>query len=226
MLIEFIYTPNKNFVMNIDEIAQRIVSDFNAENDEMLKVDTKEMLHKMKHYESMFSVVKHPYLVAKSLYFMLTEDYLSVDDQMSAVKLAYFCLLNNYLKNGDKQTIDPEFEDLVSGCKLALVLISMQNQYLMYSVIAGLAGYINPETHIRNQIFLFGGIVKEAECSHSISSLEEVVNKYFAGIYKELSSHLPTGRDLAELKENCTSVIKSIKTSISVNLKEFEDSMW
>ena len=123
--------------MNIDEIAQRIVSDFNAENDEMFKVGTKEMLHKMKHYESMFSVVKHPYLVAKSLYFILTEDYLSVDEQISAVKLAYFCLLNNYLKNADKQTIDPEYEDLVSGCKLALVLFSMQNQYLMFSVIAG-----------------------------------------------------------------------------------------
>lgn len=212
--------------MNIDEIAQRIVSDFNAENDEMLKVDTKEMLHKMKHCESMFSVVKHPYLVAKSLYFMLTEDYLSVDDQMSAVKLAYFCLLNNYLKNADKQTIDPEYEELVSGCKLALVLFSMQNQYLMYSVIAGQAGYINPETHMHNQIVLFGGIVKEAEESHSTFSFEDVINKYFAGIFKELYNHLPTGGDLAALKEKCTPVIKSIKTSISVNLKEFEDSMW
>lgn len=212
--------------MNIDEIAQRIVSDFNAENDEMLKLDTKGMLHKMKHYESMFSVVKRPCMVAKSLYFMLTEDYLSVDEQMSCVKLAYFCLLNNYLNNADKKETDPEYEDLVSGCKLALVLFSMQNQYLMYSVIAGQAGYINPETHIRNQIFLFGGIVKEAEESHSIFSLEDVINKYLAGIFKELYNHLPTGRDLAELKEKCTPVIKSIKTSISVNLKEFEDSMW
>lgn len=212
--------------MNIDEIAQRIVSDFNAENNEMLKVDTKEMLHKMKHYESMFSVVKHPYLVAKSLYFMLTEDYLSVDDQMSAVKLAYFCLLINYLKNADKKAIDPEYEDLVSGCKLALVLFSMQNQYLMYSVIAGLAGYINPETHIRNQIFLFGGIVKEAEDSNFTFYLEDVINKYFAGIFKELYSHLPTGKDLAVLKEKCTPIIKNIKTSISVNLKEFEDNIW
>ena len=212
--------------MNIDEIAQRIVSDFNAENDEMLKVDTKEMLHKMKHYESMFSVVKRPYLVAKSLYFILTEDYLSVDDQMSAVKLAYFCLLNNYLQNADKKETDSEYEDLISGCKLALVLFSMQNQYLMYSVIAGQAGYINPETHIRNQLFLFGGIVKDAEYSHSIFSLEDVINKYFAGIFKELYNHLPTERDLAELKEKCTPVIKSIKTSISINLKVFEDSMW
>lgn len=212
--------------MNIDEIAQRIVSDFNAENDEMLKVDTKEMLHKMKHYERMFSVVKHPYLVAKSLYFILTEDYLTVDDQMSAVKLAYFCLLNNYLKNADKRPIDQEYEDLVSGCKLALVLFSMQNQYLMYSVIAGQAGYLNPETHIRNQIFLFGGIVKEAEYPYSTFSLEDVINKYFADIFKELYNHLPTGRDLAALKEECTPVIKSIKTSISINLKEFEDSMW
>ena len=31
--------------MNIDEIAQRIVSDFNAENDEMLKLLTSSMRH-------------------------------------------------------------------------------------------------------------------------------------------------------------------------------------
>ena len=212
--------------MNIDEIAQRIVSDFNAENDEMLKVDTKEMLKIMKSYESMFSVVKRPYIVAKSLYFMLTEDYLSVDEQMSCVKLAYFCLLNNYLKNAEKKTVDSEYEDLVSGCKLALVLFSMQNQYLMYSVIAGLAGYINPETHIRNQTLLFGGIVKESENSRFIFPLEEIIDKYSSGIFNELYSHLPTGRDLAALKENCTPVIKSIESSISINLKEYEDSMW
>ena len=104
--------------MNIDEIAQRIVSDFNAENDEMFKVGTKEMLHKMKHYESMFSVVKHPYLVAKSLYFILTEDYLSVDEQISAVKLAYFCLLNNYLKNAEMST--PE---ILKSLKMSYQLI-------------------------------------------------------------------------------------------------------
>lgn len=212
--------------MNIDEIAQRIVSDFNSENNEMLKVDTKQMLHKMKHYESMFSVVKRPYFVAKSLYFMMSEDYLSVDEQMSAVKLAYFCLLNNYLKNADKKMTDPEYEDLVSGCKLALVLFSMQNQYLMYSVIAGQAGYTNPETHIRNQILLFGGIIKEAESSYSSYTSEEVISKYFVDIYKELYEHLPTGSDLAALKENYFPVIKSIKSDISLNLKEFEDCMW
>lgn len=212
--------------MNIDEIAQRIVIDFNAENDEKLKIDTKEMLFEMKHYESMFSVVKSPSIVAKSLYFMLTEDYLSIDEQMSCVKLAYFCLLNNYLKNADKKPADPEFKDLVSGCKLALVLILMQSQYLMFPIIAGQAHYINPETHIRNQILLFGGIVKEAENAHSKYPLEEVINKYFVGLFKELYSHLPTGRDLAMLKETCAPVIKNIETSISINLKEFEDSLW
>lgn len=212
--------------MKIDEIAQKIISSFNAEDDVMLKANTKIMLHQIRHYESMFSVVKQPYVVAKSLYFMLTEDYLSTDEQMSAVKLVYFCLLNNYLKNSDKKPVDSEYEDLVSGCKLALVLFSMQNQYLMYSIISGQAGYINPETHIRNQLFLFGGIVKEAVISHSVFPLEEIINRYFTGIFKELYNHLPTGRDLAILKENCTPVIKNIKTSISINLKEFEDSMW
>lgn len=125
-----------------------------------------------------------------------------------------------------KKTVDSEYEDLVSGCKLSLVLFSMQNQYLMYSVIAGLAGYINPETHIRNQTLLFGGIVKESENSRFIFPLEEIIDKYSSGIFNELYSHLPTGRDLAALKENCTPVIKSIESSISINLKEYEDSMW
>ena len=53
--------------MNIDETAQKIVSSFNAENYVMLKEETKEMLRQIKYNEGMFSVVKRPYLVAKSL---------------------------------------------------------------------------------------------------------------------------------------------------------------
>lgn len=205
--------------MNIDEIAQKIISSFNTEDSVMLKNETKNMLFQIKNYESMFSVVRRPYLVAKSLYFMLTEDYLTEDNQISCIKLAYFCLLKNYLNNIDKTMGDSEYEDLVSGCKLALVLISMQNQYLMYSVIAGQALYINPQTHIRDQVLLFGGILKEAEIAHCSFPLEEVINKYFVDIYKEMYIHLPTGKDLSILKEKCMPVIKNIKTSISVNLK-------
>lgn len=205
--------------MNIDEIAQKIVSSFNAENSEVLKNETKNILFQIKNYESMFSVVREPYLVAKSLYFMLTDEYLSEDNQISCVKLAYFCLVKNYLDNIDKKPCDMEYEKLVTGSKLALVLISMQNQYLMYSVIAGQASYINPQIHIRNQVLLFGGIVKEAEMAHCSFPLENVINKYFEDIYKELYLHLPIGNDLAILKEKSTPVIKNIKTSVSVNLK-------
>jgi len=206
--------------MNIDETAQKIVSSFNAENNVMLKEETKEMLRQINYYESLFSVVKRPYLVAKSLYFMLTEDYLSEENQMSVIKLTYFCLLNNFLMNCNSKPGDAEYEDLVAGCKLALVLISMQNQYLMYSVIAGQARYINPETHIRNQVLLFGGIAKEAEIAHCNFPLEDIIKKYYDNIFKELNNHLPTGKDLAILKEKCIPVIKNIKTSISVNLND------
>lgn len=206
--------------MNIDETAQKIVSSFNANNNVMLKEETKEMLRQINYYESMFSVVKRPYLVAKSLYFMLTEDYLTDKDQISVIKLAYFCLLNNYLKNMNSKPGDSEYEDLVLGCKLALVLISMQNQYLMYSIIAGQALYINPEAHIRNQVLLFGGIAKEAELTHCNFPLEDIINKYYLDIFKELNSHLPTGNDIATLKERCGPILKNIKTSISVNLND------
>lgn len=206
--------------MKIDEIAQNIVSSFNADDTIMLKMKTKDMLRQINSNESMFSVVQHPYLVAKSLYFMLTEDYLTEDEQISVIKLVYFCLLNNYLKNSGCKSGEAGYEDLVSGCKLALVMISMQNQYLKYSIISGQARYINPETHIRNQILLFGGIAKEAEIAHCTYPLEDVINSYFVDIFNELYRHFPIGRDLAILKENCTPVIKNIKNSISINLKE------
>lgn len=209
--------------MSIDQLAENISSSFNVDDRATLKETTKFMLHKMRHHESMFSVVNRPYIVAKSLYFMLTEDYLSTEEQMSAVKLIYFCLLNNYLKNCDSKYGSREYEDLVSGCKLSLVLFSMQNQFLMYSIIAGQAGYINPETHLRNQMLLFGGIVKEAENAHDKFPLENVISRYFVDIFKELYNHMPTGRELATLKENCTPVIKSIKRDISLNFKEFGD---
>lgn len=211
--------------MNIDEIAQKIVSSFNAGDKVSLKQWTKFMLLKIRKEESMFSVVKTPYLVAKSLYFMLTEDYLSEDDQMSAVKLSYFCLLKNFLKNMDKRQGDSKYEDLVLGCKLAVVLISMQNQYLMYSIIMGQAKYLNPEQHIRNQILVFGGIAKEANLSHCNFFLEDVINRYFVDIFDELYSNLPAGSSLALIKEKAIPVINAVGNSISAHLKEnwFDD---
>lgn len=204
--------------LSIDQLAENIVSSFNADDRATLKETTKFMLHKMKYHEGMFSVVKRPYIVAKGLYFMLTDDYLSTEEQMSSVKLIYFCLLNNFLKNCDCKYGEAGYEDLVSGSRLALVLFSMQNQFLMYSIIAGQAGYINPETHLRNQMLLFGGIVKEAETAHVNFPLEDIVNKYFVDIFKELRPHLPIGERLAAIKEQCTPVIKSIERALALTL--------
>lgn len=211
--------------MKIDEIALKIVSSFNTGNDVTLREETKKMLYIMNNEESMFSIVKQPYLVAKSLYFMLTEDFLSEDDQMSCVKLAYFCILRNYLQNCDKRPGDAKYEDLVSGCKLGLVLIMMQNQFLMYSIIGPQAGYINPDTHMRNQMLLFGGIAKEAEISHVNFPLEDVINSYFLEFFNEYNQHLPIRSELSLLKQTNTPVIKNIETSMSLNLKNswFED---
>lgn len=206
--------------MSIDEIAQNIVSSYRSGNNEMLRQETMKMIHQINFDESMFAVVKRPCLVAKSLYFMLTQDYLSKEEQIAAIKLTYFNLLSNYLKNSESKQGEEGYEDLVVGSKLAIVLISMQNQYLMYSVVAGLAGYINPQTHMRNQVLLFGGIAKEAELANCDFPLEDVIVKYFVDIITEINDHLPTGKELAILKEKCFPVIKSIRTGISINLKE------
>ena len=232
--------------MNIDEIAEDVVNQFSEEvylyekytgwNRDTLLQSTredkrqaiKEMLHQMDYDEGMFSVVEHPYTVAKSLYLMLTEDSLSDEEKISAVKLCYFCLLKNYLKNKDEILVNYEFGDLISGCKLALVLISMQAQYLMLSVIMGQAQYIDPQTHIKNQILLFGGVIKEAENivdTDRIWPMEAVIKDYYEDVYKELNGHFifPIGRELAMHKERCIPIIKNIVTSISVNLKDSPD---
>lgn len=234
--------------MNIDEIAKEIVCSFSEEKNldekytgsnrdtllqetrEYKKQAIKKMLHQMDYDESMFSVVKSPYTVAKSLYFMLTEDYLSDEDKMSAIKLCYFCLLKNYLKNRDEIPTNLAFGDLISGCKLALVLFSMQSQFLTFSVIAGLGLFVNPQTHVRNQLLLFAGIIKEAENiidTDYIWPVEAVIKDYYVEIYKELNSHIhiPTGRELTMLKESCTPVVKDIERYISINLKEPPDWM-
>ena len=54
--------------LSIDQLAENIVSSFNADDRATLKETGKFMLHKMKHHEGMFSVVKRPYIVAKSLF--------------------------------------------------------------------------------------------------------------------------------------------------------------
>ena len=210
--------------MKIDDVAKEIVSSFNTGDAVMLERETQYMLSLIKHEEDMFSVVKCPYLVAKSLYFMLTEDFLSVDEQTSCVKLAYLCLLNNYLKNSDKKSGDPGYDDLVSGCKLCFVLIFMQNQYLMYSIIAGQCLFVNPQTHIRNQMLLFGGIVREAKTVHCDFPLEDVIERYFWDCFEEAYRYLPTGGDLLALKESCAPVIKKIEMEVSLNLRDSLDS--
>lgn len=204
----------------IDIIASEIVSSFNADNRLMLKQKTKDMLFQIRKSESMFSLVNNPFLVAKSLYFMLTEDYLSDEEQVSIIKLAYLCLLKNYLKNDGKKPNDAEYVDLVSGSKLAIVLIFMQHQYLEYSIISGLALYINPNRHIHDQLLLFGGIVKEAELTHNDFPIEDVINRYFVDCFKVIYSNLPTGRNLDFLKTKCFPVINQIKNSIEINLND------
>lgn len=206
--------------MNIDTIAQKIITSFNAEDFAILEQETKNMLYLINREEGMFSCVSQPFLVAKSLYFMLADSSLSEDDQTECVKLAYFCLLNNYLNTCDSRPGSPEYENLVSGCKLALVLITMQSKFLMYSVIAGEAQYINPQTHMRNQLLLFGGIVKEAKNAHFNFLIEEIVSKYFMDIYNELESYLPVGSSLLSLKEKYTQIINNIMTSIRINLND------
>ncbi len=204
----------------IDEIAQSIVSSFNTEDDAKLKEGVNKMLRFVNNYEADFAVVKRPYLIAKSLYLMLTVDDISEDDQVAIIKLTYFCLLDNYLKNMDKKPSDEGYEDLVSGCKLALVLINMQHQLIMYHIIAGMANYINPQTHIRNQILLFGGIVKEAVNLNCDSTVEDIINKYYKDIYQQISSQMPVGRDLSVVKDECTPVIKNIRFGIRDTFKE------
>lgn len=233
--------------MNIDEIAEEIVRLFGEEEylkkyagsfrdlllqrtQEAKKQSIKNMLYQMHYYESMFSVVKRPYIVAKSLYFMLTEESLSDAEIASTIKLCYFCLLKNYLKYKDMVPTSLEYGDLVSGCKLALVLISMQTQYLMYPIIMEQANYINPQTQIKNQILLFGGIIKDAESivnADHFGPMENLIKDYFLGIYKELESHLdlPTKSNLLMYKEKYTPIIENITTSIRVNLKESSNWM-
>lgn len=100
----------------------------------------------------------------------------------------------------------------------------------MYSVIAGQANYINPQTHIRNQVLLFGGIIKETEImvdTDFVWSVEAIIKNYYVSIYKELESHLnlPTKSELLIYKEKYTPIIEHIATSISNNLKEPADWM-
>jgi len=210
--------------MFIDELAQKIVSSFNKEDDAMLEAETKKMLRIINSDEHSFAVVRQPYLVAKSLYFMLTEDFLNEEEQASVIKLTYFCLLNNYLNNKDCKVGDEGYADLISGCKLGLVLFMMQHEFIKYSIIMGEAEYINPDTHLRNQINLFAGIAKEAELAKSNIPIEDVINKYFVIIYEKFNNNFPTGSALNALKEECTSVIKNIRTSISINLEESSSS--
>ena len=180
------------------------------------------MLHQIDYGRSMFTVVKRPYTVAKSLYFMLTQDYLSKEEQISAIEPCYFCLLKNYLMNKDCKMGESEYEDLVSGSKLALVLLSIQKQFLSYAVIAKLIIFIYQELPIRNQFLLFAGIAKEADNANCVFPLEDVINGYYEEIDNDLTRRhiqIPNGRALELLKESCTPLIIEIEKNLGSTLQ-------
>ncbi len=68
------------------------------------------------------------------------------------------------------------------------------------------------------------GINKQRkENAHVNFPLEDIINKYFVDIFKELRPHLPIGEQLAAIKEQSTSVIESITMDISINFKDLDD---
>lgn len=207
----------------IDKIAQKIVSSYIGKKEEILAQNTREMLLELHRNEYAFSAVKYPYLVAKSLYYIWSSGKLIEDDQIFCVRLIYFCLLNNYLKNAESNPGEANYKNLVLGCKLAIVLISMQREYLMYDVIHR-AGYVIPETHLRNQIHLFGGIIKEAENLNYLFPVEDIIGKYFKEIFKEIYSILPVGNDLAKLRESYGPTIKRIKMDMQLSFRDDSDN--
>ena len=87
----------------------------------------------IKRDEWQFREVKHTYLIARAMYYLLrVNDRLSSEDNGAIVRLVYYCLLRNYLENKDVLSTDIKYADLISGCELAFVVMckTLGNQKL------------------------------------------------------------------------------------------------
>ena len=155
-------------------------------------------------------------------YLLRVDDRLSNDDCRAIVRLIYYCLLRNYSDNSDALSTDIKYADLVGGCELAFIIMCNNGEFLMYQILSGALGYLPnmAERYMVDQMFLFGGIVKEANEKgfHHFSDAE--ISRYFNSLLQEVYESIPSGEELIGYKDEYAPIIKTISKELEMSFRD------
>ena len=198
---------------SIEQIANEFMAAYNSGNEVETSYRADVFARAIKRDEWQFRKVEHAYAIARAMYYLLrVNDRLSNDDSGAIVRLVYYCLLRNYSENSDVLSTDAKYADLIGGCELAFVVMCKSGQFLMYRILSGALGYLPniAQKHVVDQMFLFGGIVKEANEKGYHYFLDSDISTRFNNLLQEVYENIPIGEELQKYKDDCTSVIKTI----------------
>lgn len=208
----------------IEILADNFLKAYYANTREEYRTYARKLIRQLEKDEWQFRNIEQNYQVAKALYYLNVQDdneEISTDTNCSIYKLMYYCLLQNYISSTEQDNIN----SLISGSKLALIILCEQAEYFMYGILVGELGYMPnyAQKHIRDQIKLFGGIVKEYGLSRFNELNDSFINTRYAEMASELTPHFPTGIRLESYKTGCVSTIKEIANDLGakfVSLKK------
>lgn len=212
---------------SIEQIANEFMTAYNSGNEEETSRRANIFTIAIKRDEWQFREVKHTYLIARAMYYLLrVNDRLSSEDNGAIVRLVYYCLLRNYLENKDVLSTDIKYADLISGCELAFVVMCKSGQFLIYRILSGALGYMPniAQKHVVDQMFLFGGIVKEANEKGYHQFLDADISTRFSTLLQEVYENIPIGYELQKYKDDNISVIETISKELECGFSYEDDN--
>ncbi|WP_140392844.1 hypothetical protein [Parabacteroides sp. An277] len=206
----------------IEECAVNLLAAYGSGDNETLLKQAKFLAYRISRNENQFCRLTHYYIVAKALDKLLDlDDQLNFSDALygSIIKLIYYCLLRNYLEYSDLPHTDTKYADLVGGCELAFVIICENINFIMYNIIGGSLQSLpnKSEEIIRNQLLLFGGIVKNSIENHYQHFSEEQLSNRFKRDSAPLYPFLLTGDYLEVFKIGYKSTIHDICKKMEIH---------
>ncbi len=95
----------------------------------------------------------------------------------------------------------------------------------MSQVLSGALGYMPniAQKHVVDQMFLFGGIVKEAHEKGYHHFLDADISTRFNTLLQEVYENIPIGEELQKYKDDCASVIKNISKNLEYGFRYEDD---
>lgn len=209
---------------SIENIANNFLKVY-AQNDKReIAQKAESLIKEINKNEQQLKNIEHFYIVAKAFYYLVEqEEYdLSNNEYYTIIRLMYYCLLKHYLTNRDINSTELKYLDVIAGSELAFIVICENIEYLLYTLLTGELNYVPnySKKYLKDQLMLFGGIVKDSKLKHHHYFTENDLSKKFVAMSEEFYNNLPTKDNLQGFKTGCASVLEKISKNLEDNFRD------